>query len=363
MIINCDQAAGMTPDGEVLEFYLRACRIAGSNQESLHKEAREIRKAMEKAGAEVVSDLTGTGDFTLCWGDSGTGLFNLLFHTGLLKDKQILSSRLEHPALSAMLKASGSSVVFAPCDRHGVIQVTGGDFDFAAFTAVQSELGVIQDLPRLFGALPPECIRFADAVQMAGKLSVRELAVCTDLIALSGIKFGSPGGAALLVRKNRPWSKSFLESAAQSRHPFYTSPRVFPPAALSCAYALHKRCALLPQTLERMKKTAHFLREALKSAEIVFTVPEELSSPYILHCYLPGKQGAVVVRQLSERNIMAGTGSACAAESSSGSPALRAAGYSKKESFSGLRLSFGFDITEKQAEFLAENLLSVLKNY
>ena len=363
MILNCDRAAAEPPDEEVLAFFLQACRIAGSNQESLHREAREIRKALEKAGRGVVADLTGSDDFTLCWGDSGTGLFNLLFHSGLLKDRKILSSRLEHPALSAMLKAAGASVVFAPCDRHGVLRAVPGDFDFAALTAVQSELGVIQDLPGIFGALPPECIRFADAVQMAGKLSVRELAACTDLIALSGVKFGSPGGAALLVRKNRPWSKGFLEAAAQSRHPFYTSPRIYPPAALSCAYALHKRCLLLPQELERMKKIAHFLRETLKNDGIIFTVPEELSSPYILHCYLPGKQGAVVVRQLSERNIMAGAGSACAAESSSGSPALRAVGYSKKESFSGLRLSFGFDFTEKQAEFLAENLLSVLKNY
>ena len=79
--------------------------------------------------------------------------------------------------------------------------------------------------------------------------------------------------------------------------------------------------------------------------------------------WYPGKQGAVVVRQLSEKGIMAGAGSACNAESDSGSPVLRALGFSKKESFSGLRLSFGFDFTRQEAEFLAENLLSVLKNY
>ena len=112
-----------------------------------------------------------------------------------------------------------------------------------------------------------------------------------------------------------------------------------------------------------MKELNSFLRQRVACSHIAFTVPEELASPYILHCYLPGKQGAVVVRQLSQKGIMAGSGSACSAESDTGSQVLRALGYGKKESFSGLRLSFGFDFSCEEAEFLAENLLSVLKNY
>ena len=364
VILNCDQAAAMAPDEEVLAFFTEVCRIAGANQESLHQESREIRKALDAAGKELAADLTGGDDFTVFWSDSGTGIFNLLNNCGFFKGRRILSSRLEHPALSAMLRAGGGEPVFMPCDNDGRLTYPPeGKYDIVALTAVQSELGVIQDLPALFDSLPSKCIRFVDAVQMAGKLPMNSLGKVADLIAVSGIKFGSPGGAALLVRKNTSWSKNFLEDLARSRHPFYTAPRVFPPAALSCAFAVRKRCAMLSESLERMKRINSFLRKSLSCDHIRFSVPEDLSSPYILHCYLPGKQGAVVVRSLSERNIMAGSGSACAAESVDGSPALRALGFGKKESFSGLRLSFGFDFTGEQAEFLAENLLSVLKNY
>ena len=363
MLINCDQAAAMKADEEVLEFFVQSCRIAGANQESLHQEAREIRRALDAAGEELAADLTGSEAFTVCWADSGTAIFNMLDHAGLFKKRRCLSSRFEHPALAAVLKRSGAETVYLPCSKEGRLEKAEGDYDLAVLTAVQSELGIIQDLPALFGALPADCIRFADAVQMAGKLPMHDLGKCADLIAVSGIKFGSPGGAALLVRKNAPWSRKLLESLAQSRHPFYTAPRIFPPAALSCAFAARKCCQQMTESLERMKKINAFLREALACDDICFTVPEDFSSPYILHSYLPGKQGAVVVRSLSERNIMAGSGSACAAESDSGSPALRALGFSKKESFSGLRLSFGFDFSPGQAEFLAENLLSVLKNY
>lgn len=363
MLLHCDQAAAMSVDEEVLAFHAQCCRLAGINQESVNPGGYEVRKALEGAGEELVRDLTGKDDFTVCWADSGTGIFNLLYHTGLLEEKRILTSRLEHPALNAVLKRSKSSLTFAPCGRSGILQSCEGEFDLAFLTAVQSELGTIQEISEFFKGLPPKCIRFLDAVQMAGKLPMEEASSHADLIAISGIKFGSPGGAALLVRKDTPWRNSFLKAVSAARHPAYTLPRVFPPAALSCACAVNKRKELLASSLENMKALNHFLRQELKSADLTFSVPEEKSSPYILHCYLPGKQGAVVVRQLGERGIMAGSGSACAAESDSGSPALRALGYSKKESFSGLRLSFGFDLTRQKTEFLAENLLSVLKNY
>ena len=348
---------------EVLEFYLHTCRIAGANQESLHQEAYELRKALSAAGDALAADLVGNDDFTVVWADSATGIFNQLKNTDLFENRRVLSSRLEHPALAALVKKCSSKPCYLNCSSEGVLEKKGGEFDIALLTAVQSEIGIVQDLPGIFELLPPECIRFVDAVQMAGKMDMRPLGSCADLIAISGIKFGSPGGAALLVRKNRPWSGKLLETLARGRHPEYTAPRVYPPAALACAFAFNQRIPVLESSLEKMRQINAFLREALKDQELKFTVSASLSSPYILHCTLPGKQGAVVVRSLSERNIMAGAGSACASESSSGSPALRALGFGKRESFSGLRLSFGFGFTQEEAEFLAENLLSVLKNY
>ena len=84
VLLHCDQAAAMKIDEEVLAFFAEACRIAGTNQEALHQEAHEVRKALEAAGDEVVRDLTGTDDFTVCWADSGTGIFHLFNASGIV---------------------------------------------------------------------------------------------------------------------------------------------------------------------------------------------------------------------------------------------------------------------------------------
>ena len=363
MVLYCDQAAAAQPDDDVLDFFVTVSRVAYSNQEALHGAAFEIRKAMDEAGRELVRDLTGTDDFATCWCNSGTDAFLLLEHSGILDGRNAVSSSLEHPALQAVLKRRCSSVKNLKCRRNGVLIPEKGEYDIALFHSVQSELGVMQDIPELMGKMPEHGIRFTDAVQSAGKTDMKRIAANSDIIAISGVKFGSPGGGALLVRKKCPWSSRMIEKIASARHPEYTAARVLPPAALSCAYALQKCCRNMEFRLESMRRLNSFLRSELAGDDIVFTVPEHQSSPYILHLLLPGKQGGVVVRMLSEMQIFAGSGSACAAETGNGSAVLRAAGYSGKESFSGIRLSFGFDFSFEQAEFLIKSLRQVLKNY
>ena len=363
MVLYCDQAAAARPDEEALACFVSACRTLYANQEAVHYGANEVRRALDDAGSEMVRLLTGGNEFTACWCGSGTGAFQLLESTGFLKGRRAVTSNLEHPALTAMLKRAAGEVTELECTREGRILFASGPWEFAAFHAVQSELGTIQDIPALMGALPETCVRFTDAVQQAGKMDLVPAAAASDLIALSGVKFGAPGGGALLVRKNRPWSGAFLKAAAAARHPGYTVPRVHAPEALSMLCALKNRCARLAETLTRMRELNAFLRGELACADLRFTVPAGSSSPFILHIFLPGKQGAVVVRMLSERGIYAGSGSACASESPSGSSALRAIGYTGQKSFSGLRFSFGRDFSREQAEFLVKNLLEVLKNY
>ena len=207
MILYCDQAAAAGIDGETADFFADVCRIAYANQESLHSGAFELRKALDEAGNEFARLLTGGDEFAVCWCSSGTDAFLLLEYSGVLKNKRAVTSALEHPALKAVLERNCCGVRTLKCGRQGEIIFENGDFDIAAFHSVQSELGTVQDIPFLMKNLPAHCIRFTDAVQSAGKMDMEKIAEYSDIIAVSGMKFASPGGGALLVRKTCAWSR------------------------------------------------------------------------------------------------------------------------------------------------------------
>ena len=111
------------------------------------------------------------------------------------------------------------------------------------------------------------------------------------------------------------------------------------------------------------------LRESLAGIElagkmkIIFTIPPEDASPFILHITLPGYEGAVLVRMLSEHGITVSSGSACSAESNLPSPALTAMKYNKKDAFSALRISFWRNNSSNDIRRFADTLKAVIKDY
>ena len=135
------------------------------------------------------------------------------------------------------------------------------------------------------------------------------------------------------------------------------------------AFAATRRRAAREATLRRISELNAAARELLAGlplpggARSFCTVPAEAASPFILHLMLPGVQSGVVVRMLSEEDVMVAAGSACASETRTPSAALTALGFSREQAYSGLRISFGFDTSPEDVKKMAEALKTVLKNY
>jgi len=363
-ICYCDNAAAMPPSPAVLDYAREMQSKWYFNQESIHRGSHDLRRELEKAAAELVFSLTGSDEYDVVWGYTGTGVINTFFQLAA-GGGPVLTDPLEHPSVLAAARRGAKSVTMLPCDGAGLLrpQIPPFPRGVAAFHQVQSELGTLQNADALFAELPPGVVRFCDAIQGAGKLPLPRTA---DVLAVSGVKFGAPGGAALLVSKRWTGRERFLSQAEQLRKEHLTE-RVQPALLLTLVFAA--KCAVKVQA-ERLAATRAFNRELRAKLETAFppallrcTVPEEAASPYILHLQLPGKQGAVVVRALAERGVLAASGSACAAESKEPSPAITAIGWKKKEAFSGLRFSFGEPPLPETADFLVKTIGLVLKNY
>lgn len=359
-MLYLDWAAAAPPDPETLEYARKLPPECFVNQESGHALGFELRRQIAEAEKSLSQVFWGKPGGRAVWGASCTELFQLLAASPLVRGKRVVSSVLEHPALTAALKREAGEAALLRSDKRGrLVPEPGGKAALAAFHQVQSELGAVQDLPRLFAACP-DAVRFVDAAQGAGKLPFPEC----DLAAVSGAKLGAPGGgAALLVSPDWKGAAEFCAFAANYRKKEHRLSRIPTAAILLLAFAAERRERTREETYREMRRFDAKLRERLAGTKLAPTIPAEVASPFILHLTVSGMQGAVLVRMLSELGVMASSGSACAAESPDPSPALLALGYRRNAAYSGLRLSFGGAPAADAAEFLPAALEKVLQNY
>ncbi len=357
-----DSAAATKVPRAVLDFYRVALEAEFANQEAAHSLGYASRKRLESAERELSAAFTGTTAWRVIWGNSGTSLFRLLADSPCISGKRILTSHLEHPALAAQLRRTATSVKFLDADRRtGLLRLapeTAKNTDAAALHQIQSELGIHQNLDEILPQLPRRCFRFADSIQAAGKY---RLPLTADAVAVSGHKFGAPGGAALLLKPDSPFTPVLLKFAERCRHTAYNCARPEPALMRTLAFAAALRAETMRRDAEHIASLQTLLRSLLP--QFPATIPQESASAYICHLLLPGFDSGVVVRMLSEHGIMTAAGSACSAESGTPSPALAALGYGRRDGYSGLRISFAPENNAEEVKKFAATLVEVLKNY
>lgn len=343
-----DNAAASRPDPRVLDFYRKTLIGNFANQEAIHDEGYRMRRLLDKAAAELSIALCGKKRLVV-WGNSGSELFNLFADSPVCSGRHVICSKLEHPALAANLRRNAAKLELQENTASGRVKVPENDAELLALHHVQSELGTIQEFPAFSGTV------FCDAIQSAGKFPLPDT---PDILAVSGHKFGSPGGAALLIKPSWKGAGEFLEFAHNYRHTAYRCGRPEIPVLLAMTEAAKIAAGEREDNLRHISEMNALLRESFPA-----TIPAEQASAYILHLNFPGFQSGVLVRMLATEGFMTAAGSACASETREPSAAMQAIGFSKKEAFSGLRISFGPQNTLDETKKLKEALARVLKNY
>ena len=347
-MIYFDQAAAMMPEPEVLDFYRSAAAQYFANQEAGHGAGYQLRRMLEDAGKRLLSALDADSGMKILWADSGSTLFHLFSHLPEFSAGAIVTDPFCHPALAAALKRTGAEILhtFDPAKR----------IVLEAHTAVQSETGAWNQNPL------PRVPLLLDTIQSAGKFAMPD----ADFLTVSGHKLGAPGGAALLYRDPAgERSKAF----SRMRHTLYLAGRPEPAQIFAMVFAAERWQAKRAERLQTVTAINTFLRQELPKIQLPgrkfpqITLPQEKSSPYILHFLLPGMQSGVMVRMLSESGIFLASGSACQAETDDPSPALLAMGYSRADAYSGIRLSFGPANTLPEAQRFLECFAAAVKAY
>ena len=371
-----DNAAACQPDPKISGYYYAYTSRFYANQEAAHQLAYDLRQEIDLA-AERVSDILCRQNTYVHWGHSGTDIFSLLSDFKGFQHGNIVTTAMEHPALSSALKRTQTEIrtvkiTNGRVDLQHLAELLDDQTVLTSIHHVQSETGVIQELAQIREVLDkhaPQSVFMSDTIQSAGKLEIPWNEAKLDIISVSGHKFGAPGGAALLLNRNKALPDDLAEYLKLCRKEYYTASRPEPAAVLALTQGIVKNDKEQDKNLSQVSRINSFLREALPGLKLVnnnkiqLTIPTENASPYILHFIVPGYQSGVLVRMLSKDYVYFSAGSACLSETDKPSAALTAMSFKREDAYAGIRLSFSLQNTMRHAEIFLEKFQKALLDY
>ena len=372
MSIYLDNAAAAPCDAEMSALFQKFAAEFPGNQESAGWHGRAAAERIRQDSAELCAafGLSGYGTVSCT---SGTEAVSIAAESICREahGKEIVTTTLEHPALEKALERAclkyDLKLIRCPADRNGVCmdKLASQLSDRTAAVAVhhvQSETGGILDLRQLrrrMDQYAPKALLLCDTMQSIGKIPLDTREIRPDLFTLSGQKIGAPGGAILFC------AEKHLRTARSLRSAEHFGGRCPVPVLLTLLRAGIRAAQTQEDNYAHALELRRHLLEGLRKNGLDFpcTLPEEKVSPFIIHLLTVPYQGAILTRALHQYEISTAPGSACESETPTGSRALAAMGYSKKEAFCGLRISLWKQNTLEEMDLLAEKLAGCIKNY
>jgi cysteine desulfurase len=340
------------------------------NPSSVHRFGQAAREAVETA-REQVAALIGGRPLEVVFTASGTEANNaVVFHAGRHAGRQagpqghLVISAIEHPSIreaAARLAEEGVEVTRVSPRGDGVVpveDVVGAlrpDTRLVALMLANNELGTLQPVAAVTAAvtaasgerrIPVLC----DAVQAVGKIPVDAPSLGVDYLVLGAHKFYGPlGAAALWVRKGAELA-GYLVGGSQERRRRAGTENV--PAIVGLG------AAAVAAREEMASRTAHLaaLRDRFEAAlpgRVPGAVLHCQGSPRLpntSHIAVTGLEGESLLIRLDLAGFAVSTGSACSSGSVEPSKTLLAAGISRQEALSSLRVSFGIGNTVEDVD-------------
>jgi cysteine desulfurase len=328
--------------------------------------------AVESAGhssllvpAEHLQQTAGFNCFQIPVDDAG----KLVLAEGLLCNWSPQSSAVKHGGALRQRTAGSSNVrgLPAPVADNPSEPANFANLRLFAFCHVNNETGAVQDIyevRRFLDANASGSLLLVDALQSFTKLDIAWGEGGIDLLSVGGRKLGGPPEiGALIVRRGVPLKPLFFGGGQQ---------RGLRPGTLSPASILAFSVAVDAALAERADEWARVesMNQSLRArllAEFACESPVLLSpddaSPYILSVAFPKYEGAILMRKLSRRGVVVGTGSACSAESAGTSHVLDAMGVDARLARGVLRVSFGHANQETDVDVFLRELRHVMDDY
>lgn len=335
------------------------------NPSSIHRFGSQVRQRIDEARAQVAG-LIGAADpleiiFTSCGTEGNNAAIHAMIEMQPEK-RHIVTTQVEHPAVLGLcqhLEKRGYRITWLGVDRDGMLdleQLRKALTDDTALVSIMyanNETGVIFPIESIGHIVKENGIPFhVDAVQVAGKLSLKVKGMPIDLLTISGHKFHGPKGIGALYARRGLAFPAFVIGGHQERNRRAGTENV--PGIIGMGKAAEialKNCAANSDYVRRLRdQLEQGLLQSCPDSRVNGNRQNRL--PNTLNISFKYLEGESVLVLLDQHGICASTGSACTAGSSEPSHVLRAMGVPAEWLQGAVRFSLSELNTAEEVRFV-----------
>ena len=371
--IYLDHAATTKPYDEVVSLYTKIETEHFGNSSSIHGLGIDSLSYLNKARQLVLNSFNLTKGYKVIFTSGATEANNLAILGYCLKHqsrgKHVITSNIEHPSVLECFKhleSLGFDVTYLNVDRQGVVdpkdleKAMSKETILVSLMSTNNEIGSINNLGELSKIVHtyPKAVFHSDTTQSIGKDKIDYS--CLDMFVVSGHKVHGLKGSGCLVLKE----KIELEPRAfgGGQEDGFRSGTVAVGLCCSLAKAVSIVQSKIPAELGRITKIHQQFLDKIKNVGGVELNSNEEGSPYILNFSLTKKKASVVVEALSNEGIYVSSVSACNSKREPSSYVVAALGKNDVLTHNTIRLSFGEDNNEEDAEIFAREFNKIMEN-
>ena len=373
-LIYMDNAATTAVKPEVFEKMKPYFMENYSNPSSVYSFAGEAKKAVDDARDIIAGALnakaaeiyfTGGGSEADNWAIKATA------EAYKNKGKHIITSAIEHHAVlhtCGWLERHGYEVTYLPVDENGTVspekveEAIRPDTILISIMFANNEIGTIEPIKEIGEIAEKHGVLFhTDAVQAFGHVPIDVQEMHIDMLSASGHKFHGPKGIGFMYMRNGLKLGSFIHGGAQERSRRAGTHNV--PGIVGLGEAA--RIAMEQLEANAVKETE--VRDYL-IARVENEIPyikvnghRENRLPNNINICFRFIEGESLLIMLDQKEICASSGSACTSGSLDPSHVLLAIGLPHEIAHGSLRLTISEDTTKEDADFVVDNLKSIVE--
>lgn len=354
-----------------LQQYVEVSENCYYNPSALYKKGLEAKNYVEKSRSIIKRCLNASMLDQLIFTSGATEADQLAILGSIRKNGgKLLFAEGEHPAIDQEAKdlgQKGYKIEFIKLTKEGVVDIVDfkkkctPDVVFISIMHISNETGAINpiaSLVQIAKQVNPSIIFHSDGVQAFGKVKVNVQQLGVDLYTISGHKIHGPKGIGALYVKQGITIKPVLLGGGQENGKRSGTENV--PAIVAFADAATNITKDIEQHYQHVLSLKQYFLDSMKGYAPFRN--HSFGSPYIISCSFIGMKAETLLHSLEQYDIYIGTGSACSSKKTN-NRTLQAMGLSQEEMISSVRISFSFEQTIEEVQYLVEKIKYEVDRY